>query len=321
MTCTMRPYLDLYLAGQARPELEHALTAHVPTCDECRAYYESMIASAQLAQEPTRPVEEPEPFFVGMLKSALAVVLALAALAAFYIIPDFEPAVARGPATRLSARTVGPVTQIEPYRVRPDGSRLELGLEMFADDRLGFTILNTGDYSRVLVFALDDGGGIYWLYPDWTDRSKTMFAPPVLKSSQEQDVPPGTHRDWEGQVLTLFMIFSKDMLSLRDVEERLRDPGRDTKQNLFPGSLQKTRAIKLVRIDPSAIAEEKSAEAADGQKTDELWPSGKPAKETDPKTPHDESLPVDRTAPLRPLVISPFGPAPEAPTLDFGASQ
>lgn len=321
MPCNMRPLLEQHLRGQSRPDIEHFLTIHVPDCAECRALYEEAMAAAR-EPPPAPPPEPEEPAFIGVLQICAFIALGAVALGLFYVIPDFEPTVPRGATTRLAARAVGPVTQIEPYRVRPDGSTLPLGLEMFADDRLGFSILNTGEYSRVVVFALDENAGIYWLHPDWTDRSKNMFAPPILKSEKEQDVPPGTHRDWEGQVLTLFMIFSKELLSLRDVEERLKDPTRDPKQPLFAGTLQKTRAIRLVRIDP-VVADERhekdpSARPEDEPKTDELWPTQKPPTRIDPKTVAAENIPIERTAPLRPLVIDPFGPPPEAPTLEFG---
>lgn len=142
------------------------------------------------------------------------------------------------------------LTDIRLTRVRPSGARERMLSNLIApDDRLAFSFIHTADWERLMIVVLDENGQTYWQYPDWADRRQPAYAPTILSKRDLQSVPVATHRDWAGKLLTVYVIFSREFLTTREVEARLTDPARDKGTPLFSHTLERTI---IVRVDPDA---------------------------------------------------------------------
>lgn len=142
------------------------------------------------------------------------------------------------------------LTDVRLTRVRPSGARERMLSNLIApDDRLAFSFIHTADWERLMIVVLDEHGQTYWQYPDWADRRQPAYAPTILSKRDLQTIPIATHRDWAGKLLTVYVIFSRDFLTTREVEARLTDPDRDRAKPLFSNTLERTI---IVRVDPDA---------------------------------------------------------------------
>lgn len=179
-----------------------------------------------------------------LLYGTLATAAALVAL----IGPDF---LAGPEAPRVDRVAAGiKVAEVRLVRVRPDGARERMEGNVIAPkDRLAFVYVNTSDWERLMIVVTDEHNEIYWQFPEWTDRRAPAYAPTILSTRKVQQVPQATHREWEGKLLTVRWIFSKDFITTRQVEERILDPERKATDPLFPGSFER---IQLVSVDPAA---------------------------------------------------------------------
>lgn len=290
--CPMRPVLELHLTGQSTPDIQLALSQHLPTCGECLATLQSYAqpqadpvptaeaaylserelaaeiarleaesaAAAQAQQAGARaasaapPADDDEgPTLIPRPVRALFELVVYGGLAAVVgILVILAPDLLAPPAQATEGRVASGVriAEVRMTRLRPDGARELMTANVIAPkDRITFSYVNTSDWERLLVVITDESNEIYWQFLEWTDRREPAYAPTILTDRRIQNIPPATHREWEGKLLTVRSIFTKDFITTRQVEERLLDPERDPAQPLFPNTLER---IVMVAVDPDA---------------------------------------------------------------------
>lgn len=209
-------------------------------------------ASSAGAPPPDVPADEvdgvlPRPVralleLIGYGLLGLLVMIAVVAMPDLLAPPEVPSTTRAPPGAKL--------TDVRLTRVRPTGARERMLSNLIApDDRLAFSFIHTADWERMMIVVLDENGQTYWQYPDWADRRQPAYAPTILSKRDLQTVPIATHRDWAGKLLTVYVIFSREFLTTREVEARLTDPERDKGTPLFPNTLERTI---IVRVDPDA---------------------------------------------------------------------
>jgi hypothetical protein len=210
---------------------------------------------------------------------------------------DFETPESREAVERMRTLPVGPVAMVRVLREQKDGALSPAATQMAHEDGLRFSYLNTAGWQRLLVFVVDDLGNVYWEFPEWTDRRASPVAAPISSTPREQEIPKAVHREWEGDLLVVYTIFTNEVVSARDLEARIADPARDRSKPLVPGGQQSVLTLRLVRLEEGLLDTPASANApVDDRPTD------------DPETPEDESAPPSRDAPVNGarLEIEPF---------------
>lgn len=293
--CPMRPVLELHLTGQSTPDIQLALSQHLPTCGECLATLQSYaeqppaqtaeaayLSEQELAAEIARleaesaataraqarqtdpraataaplPAQLPDddgPTPIPRPVRALFELVVYGGLAAVVgILVILVPDLLAPPETATEGRVASGVrvAEVRMTRLRPDGAlELMTGNVIAPKDRISFTYVNTSDWERLLIVVTDENNEFYWQFPEWTDRREPAYAPTILRDRRIQNVPAATHREWEGKLLAVRSIFSKDFITTRQVEERLLDPERDPAQPLFPNTVER---VVMVAVDPDA---------------------------------------------------------------------
>jgi hypothetical protein len=235
--CAERRLVDRHFAARIVTAEESALRAHLPGCDRCRRYYERHMLYAELV--PGRPALA-ERLGVGLgIGHAPAVpapraperlpprriwalgMTAAAACLALVVIGKL----ARPPAAEFGVRGPAPDgtgTAVEIYRVAGNGStKLSEGW-MAAGDELAFAYRNPVGFARLMVFGVDDRGGIYWFHPAWTDPREDPVAVPIDAGAGPVELPEAIRHPLREGRLRLVALFTNEAISVRSVEEAWR---------------------------------------------------------------------------------------------------
>jgi hypothetical protein len=233
----LRRLIDRHFAARITPREESMLRAHLAGCDSCRAGYDRHILYAELvpgrprmadrlaaglglgpARNPggapaIRPARSRRTWVFAAAASAAC--LALLVKGRIVLAPESEFAV-RGPV----AEAAGPALEI--YRVAENESTKLTGGWMSARGELAFAYRNPAGFSRLLVFGVDDRGGIYWFHPAWTEASQDPVAVPVAAGEGPFELPEAIHHDVRGSRLCVVALFTNAAVSVRAVEEGWR---------------------------------------------------------------------------------------------------
>jgi hypothetical protein len=241
--CAERRLVDRHFAARITPAEESAMRAHLPGCERCRRFYERHLLYARLA--PGRPaVTDRLAAGLGVAREALprapAGRVPRLAGRSFSASPRtwmLAGAAAAGLALLLAGRGLpsadgewgvrgmagsGLGAALEVYRVRPDGSTEASQGWMAAGDELAFAYRNPGGLARLMVFAVDDRGDIYWFHPAWSDPAEDPVAVPIQSGPGPFELPEAIrHQPWSGR-LRIVALFTELPLSVRALEARWR---------------------------------------------------------------------------------------------------
>jgi hypothetical protein len=112
---------------------------------------------------------------------------------------------------------------LEVFRVPLSGLAVPAQGWMIAGEKLGFSYRNPGGLRRLVVFGLDQRGGIHWFHPARTDPSQDPVAVPAAPGDGSHGLGGAIAYEPTGRSLLVVAVFSNQALSLRQVEQRLRD--------------------------------------------------------------------------------------------------
>jgi hypothetical protein len=235
--CAERRLIGRHFAARIIPAEESALRAHLPVCDSCRRTYERHMLYADLV--PGRPaLAERLGVGLGVGRApvgrapraserlsprriwALGMTTAAACLALLVVGKLAGPPAAefgvRGPAPD------GTGAAVEIYRVAGNGSTMLSEGWVAAGDELAFAYRNPIGFARLMVFGVDDRGGIYWFHPAWTDAREDPVAVPIDAGAGPVELPEAIRHKLHGGRLRLVALFTNEAISVRSVEEAWR---------------------------------------------------------------------------------------------------
>lgn len=273
-----------HFAGAGRPAAEQEMRAHLPTCSECHAFYERHLLLASL--DPAGiPIETrlarglginqrgvPRPAFFGWLS------LCGAAAAALLLIVNTRGTPGEsGPATRhVTAATPGlaqpsgagvasrgpmkvPVArapEVQVYRIftgRLGSNTSEKADDfIYAGDELAFAYRNPARKGRLLVFAVDEHGHVYWYHPGWSDAGQNPTAVPISAEPGLHELPAAVLHKFDGERIMIHALFTDRELSVRQIEaavasaERAHSPSASVPLSI-PGAIDIVQPLRVVR--------------------------------------------------------------------------
>lgn len=219
------------LAGRITPAQSAWLTAHLLGCQHCMASYERLLVVAEL-DPAALPARIRTAVGLGITAPAgaarrwlLPLAGGLVAAAALLLIFFLGPGTGAGPSSDgFATRSVNLAKRnnaLEVYRLAASGTSLVTGGAIAPYTELAFAYRNPAGKKRLMVFARDDGGEVYWYYPAWTSGDVNPVAVPIEPAPGLVELPEAVRHRVRGSRLTLYALFTDRELSVRQVEARL----------------------------------------------------------------------------------------------------
>ncbi len=289
-----------HFAGAGAPAAEQEMRAHLPTCSDCHTFYERhlLLASLDPAGVPIetrlarglgiRPARVPRRAALGWLTlcgaSAAAVVIVTmgtprglpnpravdpTARRATSSSEPGEPAqpsgagvASRGGAPANVAAARAPDLQI--YRIftgRRGSTTSEKAADfVYAGDELAFAYRNPAGKGRLLVFAVDEHGHVYWYHPGWSDAGENPTAVPISAGPGLHELPAAVLHKFDGERIMIHALFTDRELSVRQIEAAVasaenrhqdrndvRHDDRAPEPLAIPGAIDIVRPLRVVR--------------------------------------------------------------------------
>ena len=230
--CSFRSLVDRHFAAAIAPRDERTLRGHLAACASCHARYERYLLLARfdrsipsaehrlargLGLSRRRPWARP-----------MAIALSLAAVLVVVHARSLRPGDAPDYAARGGA-TADADPALYVYRIVDGGPPQPVDGMIRGDDELAFAYRNRAGWSRLLVYAVDDAGRVYWYHPGWTDASAAPTAVAIdggpgrheLADAIAQPLPPGR--------LRIHAIFTDEAIDVQAIERGER-PARRAEQ-------------------------------------------------------------------------------------------
>jgi len=272
-----RDAIAAHFNGAVAPAREREMRTHLPGCADCHAYYEqhlllSSLDPAGLSGEirlarglGLRVRRAPRSLAFGWLGLCGA---AFAVLALVYLRPGARPGqqgnvgVAGPPAAGDVTTRGGPASvaaarspEVQIYRFAhgaPAGVAERAGEVMQAGDELAFAYRNPAGMSRLLVFAVDEHGHVYWYHPGWSDAADNPTAVPISTEPGLHELPAAVLHKFDGERIMIHALFTDRELSVRQIEGALAAMAREHGPGgvaplAFPGAIDVVRPLRIVR--------------------------------------------------------------------------
>jgi hypothetical protein len=274
-----------HFAGAGVPDAEQEMRAHLPTCSDCHALYERhlLLASLDPAGVPLetrlarglgiRPARVPRRAFFGWLSLCGAAVAALLLMfntrgtpgesgpaprsvtpeTPGLAVPSGAGVASRGaPANVAAARA----PEVEVYRIftgrRGSNTSEKADDFVYAGDELAFAYRNPARKRRLLVFAVDEHGHVYWYHPGWSDAGQNPTAVPISAEPGRHELPAAVLHKFDGERIMIHALFTDRELSVRQIEaavasvERGRSPGAPAPLAI-PGAIDVVQPLRVIR--------------------------------------------------------------------------
>ena len=231
MTAPSCKLVDRHFAGVITPSDERVLRSHLPGCAECRARYDRWLVLARLDRK-VPSAEDRLARGLGLGGSgrastrSTALVVGLAAACAVAVIVVRAPATAPPDIRELRPRgepiaMSGPALYV--YRVSGGGpARPVLDGVIHSGDELAFAYRNTGGWQRLLVYAVDPVGRVYWYHPAWTDAASAPVAVPIEPAAEHRELPEGIAQPLPVGPVWLHAVFLDEALDVHAVDRGQR---------------------------------------------------------------------------------------------------
>ncbi|MBF5043151.1 hypothetical protein FGE12_12200 [Aggregicoccus sp. 17bor-14] len=118
------------------------------------------------------------------------------------------------------------------YRIGAGAAPEPVEREVDARDELAFGYVNPEAKRWLLVYGVDEHGHVYWFHPSWEDPAENPRAIPAQPGAQVHELPEAISHALDGRALTLYGALSDERLSVKQVEQLLREhrplPGAQT---------------------------------------------------------------------------------------------
>ncbi len=216
--CGNRKWVDAHFSGRIAASDELALRQHLPSCADCRRYYDLRLTLASIDPWALGAVERigrglgVKPRRNWLPLPALA--LATACVAVFLWI--------RPASHTLEPQPRGAATcELTIYRVHA-GSAEPSPTVMAPTDELAFSYRNGCQKKRLLVFAIDEAQHIFWYHPGWVNESENPTAIGIASDGSPHELTAAVRQPLEAGALKIRAVFSNEELSVRQAEEIIR---------------------------------------------------------------------------------------------------
>jgi hypothetical protein len=282
----VRDAIDAHFAGRSRPALEQEMRAHLPACAACHRRYERHLllasldpaglpASDRLARglglAPARPARR--------LTFGLTALVGAAAFAAFAILytPSSNPSrrgdgspsdraaqvaldfTARGGGASAAGAGAGAgAPELLVFAVsggeKRSGARvapLPASAVVHPGDELAFAYRNPARRARLLVFAVDEHGHVYWYHPEWSHADDDPSAVPISSAPGLHELPAAVSQPFDGGRLMIHALFTDRELTVHQIEAAVAAAARHGGDGRGPLSLPgATDVVQSLKVSP-----------------------------------------------------------------------
>jgi hypothetical protein len=216
--------VDRHFRCALAPHREIQLRAHLAACESCHRRYERYLLLAQLDRSIATPGDRLA-YGLGLAprrrawSRPMAVAVGLATvLVALWLWPAAQPAyVARGGATVDSEQA------LYVYRIAPGcAPQPVLNGLIVNGDELAFAYLNRAGWSRLLVYAVDRAGRIYWYHPGWADPATAPVAVRIEPGPGRHELPEAIAQPLPHGPVEIHAVFTDDAVSVQSIERGTR---------------------------------------------------------------------------------------------------
>jgi hypothetical protein len=273
-----------HFAGAGRPAAEQEMRAHLPTCSDCHAFYERhlLLASLDPAGVPIKTrlarglginqLGVPRRAFFGWLSLCGAAAAALLLMIntrgtpgesgpAARRVTSATPALAEPSGAGVASRgpmkvPVARAPEVQVYRIftgRLGSNTSEKADDfIYAGDELAFAYRNPARKGRLLVFAVDEHGHVYWYHPGWSDAGQNPTAVPISAEPGLHELPAAVLHKFDGERIMIHALFTDRELSVRQIEaavasaERAHAPTASVPLAI-PGAIDIVQPLRVVR--------------------------------------------------------------------------
>jgi hypothetical protein len=178
-------------------------------------------ASARLQRAVGKLAADPAPRRSRWLTFAIPAAAALAVVAVVRPLvrtDDHSGIRARGPA-HAAVALVGRPPELLIFRVGPGGHSEPLGGTVHRSDELAFGYRSEGTAERrLLVFARDSSGQIYWYHPAWTDPADNPEAVAILPEAGVHELPAAVVQPLPEGTVEICSLFTARPWRVREAE-------------------------------------------------------------------------------------------------------
>lgn len=241
-----RSLIRAHFALRIAPTDERRLRLHLSDCPACHAQYERHRMLAEL--DPSAPTYEQRvakglglavanertsraPMFWSLAAAALALCVLVPARA--YLSPSY------------SARGTTPVAaQVLVYKVEPGHSAKAAGDSVRATDELAFAYTNPNGFRKLMIFGIDEHRHVYWYHPAWLRAEDNPQAIDIVAGTEVRELPEAIHHSFDGHQLTICSIFSNEELSVKAVEQSIKDDAKSGCPSGMAHSLETTLKVE-----------------------------------------------------------------------------
>jgi hypothetical protein len=226
MTCAGFKDVDAHFAGRGSPRREQAMRAHLVTCQACRTRYDRHLQLAALDRR-SLSFEERMALGLGLRRrwqpAWTSVAVVAMALGAWLLVA--RPADDLGMHTRAGAAgalvlRLDAQTEVIGFRTGGGAPALS-GRRLHASEELAFAYRNGGRWPRLMVFARDESGVVYWFHPQWTDPAADPQAVAIEQDAGLRELTTAVSHRFGGHRLSLCALGVRTPLSVREVEATL----------------------------------------------------------------------------------------------------
>lgn len=224
--------VDRHFAGRGTPTRDGRMFQHLRSCAPCRERYrtyatlEAMTAEGDdqaraRLQRGVFPAARRR-LWVG---AGLGMAVACAAVLTLVLRPADDGFRARGGGAGTSEGAHRPTLAI--FRVAADGvTRTQrAGGQIRSGEPLAFSFTNPGDYARLMVFAVDDGGRVFWFWPAWTNPADDPSSIIISPGSEPMELGESVRHPLRPGHVTIYGLFSPADHRVREVEAALARGG------------------------------------------------------------------------------------------------
>jgi hypothetical protein len=137
------------------------------------------------------------------------------------MLPRTHEFTARGGGTSTNALLV--------YRVHEQGApeRLSASAHLARGDELSFAYSNPEKLTRLMIFAVDEHGQVYWFHPAWTDANTNPTAIAIAPTATVNELGEAVTHDFNGHQLTLYAWFTNEIPTVQKAEALIAQGGLD----------------------------------------------------------------------------------------------
>jgi hypothetical protein len=125
---------------------------------------------------------------------------------------------ARGPG-RPRAEAAAPALLV--FRMGPGGHAEPVRDTIRRSDELAFAYRSDGKNERLMVFARDERGRIYWYHPAWTDPAQDPEAVALAREPGVHELPAAISHAFAGSRVEICALFTASNRRVRQTEAEL----------------------------------------------------------------------------------------------------